>query len=254
MKKILLSVAGITLLSTSLFAKIGDVTEKKGYVSYTEIETTKIKDRIKEWDVFARFEKQGFKIDKAYQFNNINYKMIFDKKSETSVIITNDDTILIDNKMLVNKKGELISKIPLPFKKIDMKKYNKNITFSLGKKGLPEIYIISDPDCPGCIQLEEKGLDSLSEKYRVNVILISLYDPVGKLHPNSNAKIEDILSEPMDKRRNKLKEIQGGENENWISHKAKEDTLYHIKYKEMYKDLKFGGTPSIYSSEGRKLR
>ena len=255
MKKKILSVALITLLSTSLYSKVGDVKSQKGFVSYTQIENKDIKNRLEKLTIFKRFQTKGFEVGDVYKFNNIDYNLIIDKNSDTGFILTKDDKIIFDNKVMIDGNGDLISKIPDPFKPIDMKgKYSKDVTFSLGKEGNPEIYVISDPDCPYCIEFEKKALDKIAEKFRVHVILVSLYDNQRKLHPYSMAKIEDILSEKEEDRRKKLSKIQGEKNKNWKKHKELNSQTYDIRYKELYKDIKFTGTPFLVDSTGRKLK
>lgn len=258
MKKIGISLLLSGLLSINLIAN-DKLQEKKefnkiGFVSYSKIDNSIIEKKLGNSSLYKMFKSKGFKLKNSYKFKNMNNYLITDDNSKTSFIITNDNLIIFDKGMILNDKGELLSKIPEPFKPINMKKkYSNLVAFSVGNDKNPEIYVITDPDCPFCVEFEQKALKEISKKYKVNIILTSLYSEQRKMHPNSIAKIEDIMKEPKEKRLKKLEEIQGIKNKKWVKHDAVNKETYDIRYKELYKDLDFTGTPFIVDSNGKKL-
>jgi len=239
---------GALVLSVASFNLMADkVLSAKGQVSYSQIKTSTIEAKMKDMPQYKFWQKKGFKISNAYKFVNEPYYYVEDAKTGLAFILTEDDKIIIDKKMMINANGELFSKIHEP---VDMKgKYQDLVAFSLGKEGTPALYVITDPDCPYCVKFEQKTLDKLAKNNRVHVILTAL-----SFHPDSPAKIEDIMALSEDKRRAEMVRIQGLKNKVWKKHSPKDKTSYGVKLANLYKDVSFSGTPFVTDSTGRKLK
>ncbi len=110
----------------------------------------------------------------------------------------------------------------------DAKVVKEGVAFSYGK-GIKDIYIVTDPECPYCSKFE-KAIAGKLDDYRVHIILFPL-----SFHKKSPAMVDWIMQGKDD----------AGKKERFEEIMIKAST----KYKELIKEVK---KPYVYSSATQK--
>ena len=227
MKKIILS----GLLTLSLFAsdKMLSKTEINNVLKSTPL-YTQLAPRIKNGKIKAKAtKKDGFYIIE-----------LDTPKGKGLLYVTADKKYTILGRVL-KKNGQML--IPNFPKHADIIK--KGVMFTFGK-GNKELYIVTDPECPFCRQMEKEKRNMLAKNYRVHVILMPL-----PFHKYAKPMSYYILAGKTDKERaQRMKKTLLGGNEwkNFHPTKAQIKTFNEelAKAKKAANELGAQGTPSVY--------
>jgi protein-disulfide isomerase len=248
MKKSKLSIILATIITgTSLFA---------GTVSFSKIEPI-----IKNHKVYQNIKKLGFKVDKVYQDKDGLYTLTGEipartlpngRKIKSQKVITflseNGKYMIFGDVLKAN--GQKIE-VPIPAVSLSPLKSKEAFTMGTGKENL---YVFSDPDCPGCIGFFNSINPEMMKKYTIHYFLF----PLESLHKNSKAKSLYILSQPKDKRMETYQLIEGRNSK--IKYSGNDinitkDAKAELKEsQELAKEVKLTHTPFILNEKGEVIR
>ncbi len=235
MKKLLLSLG----IAASLFGSDKLLSQKElNNVLSSSVIYPKLSQDIKKGVVKVRgVFKEGFYI--------INIRT---PRGVGNIYITKDKKFTILGNILDNKKGTLLSG-NFPVNKQTVK---NGIIFTFGK-GNKEIYLVTDPQCPFCKQMEKEKKDILEKNYKVHVILLPL-----SFHRDAKAMSYYILAGKNNAEKVKrFKAVLSGSNE-WKNYhptakeKAKFDKIL-LNSKKAVEELGTRGTPSVYDKKFNKI-
>ena len=227
MKKLILT----GLLTLSLFAsdKILSQKEINSVLKATPI-YNQLAPQIKSGKIKTKAtKKEGFYII-----------VLYTSKGKGILYVTADKKYTILGRVL-KKNGEML--VPNFPKHAQIIKNGVMFTFGKGKK---EIYIVTDPQCPFCREMEREKRNLLAKNYKVHVILMPL-----PFHKYAKAMSYYILAAKTDKERAKRmqKTLLGGnewKNFHPTKEQIKEFNKELKKAKKAADELGAQGTPSIY--------
>jgi thiol:disulfide interchange protein DsbC len=152
-----------------------------------------------------------------------------------------------------DKNGQ---KMKFPKTKIVSGVIKDGVTFSYGT-GKKDLYIVTDPECPYCVEFEKKSAGKLKE-YTVHVILYPL-----SMHKRAPAMVEWIMQGKTDaEKAHKMEEIMVKNSREYIAMNAKKGKKFTYskatqekldKGKKAASMLGAKGTPSVYDASFVKL-
>lgn len=225
------------LCGSSLFAAQGDIL------------TAKDLDKLKA-DYPELIGKPGINITKGIdqgEFKQIELEVVGPRgPQQFEVFVVNGvKTIFAGN--AYNEKGE---KFNLPVNEALIK---EGIGIKIGN-GPKNVYIVTDPECPYCQNLEKNLADDVYSKYTINVIPMPL-----SFHKNAKPMLNWILAGKNEKEKgDRLHAVMAkGDKtyETYIPSKeelAKNEILFEKAYKAAG-ELKASGTPTVYDEKFQKV-
>jgi thiol:disulfide interchange protein DsbC len=145
---------------------------------------------------------------------------------------------------MIDKNGKIVT----PYI-VDKKVVKDAVAFTFGN-GKEDLYIVTDPECPFCRELEKEKGDILKKKYKIHVILY----PLEEIHPDSKKMIEYILSQPKNKQVQTFVNVLTGKDNKWENFEPTEKQIqkteeYLKKSQKAFQELRATGTPSVYDKD-----
>ena len=227
MKKIILS--GLVALSLFASDKMLSKTETNNILKSSPL-YNRIAPQIKKGNIKTKAtKKDGFYIIE-----------LDTPRGKGLIYITADKKYTILGRVL-KKNGQML--IPDFPKHAEIIKKGVMFTFGSGHK---ELYIVTDPECPFCREMEKEKRELLAKNYTVHVILMPL-----PFHKYAKPMSYYILAAKTDKERAKrMKQTLLGGNEWKKFHPTKEEIKKFnkelAKGKKAANELGAQGTPSVY--------
>lgn len=238
LKKLLTSVAVLSALTTSVFAAEGDLLVKEKLDS--------IKNNFPQI-----LNVPGLQVNKGIErkgFSQLEVEVNTPQGPQTFDAFVIDGIDVFFAGTAYDKEGKAIS---FP---VDVKAIEGGVALSYGNPQGENVYLVTDPECPYCQNLEKSISKDTLKKYKINVIPMPL-----SFHPNAipmlyyafdagdNAKIAERLSKVMKGEDNGYKNFKPS-----AELKAKVDKYIESGYKAAHV-LKAQGTPSLYDKEFRPV-
>lgn len=165
------------------------------------------------------------------------------------LIVTKDMKYVFLGRGFNSKTGEKL------YIQKDITKYKEYINFTYGK-GDKEYYLFTDPECPYCIKFEKKLINAnIKNKVKIHYILYPL-----PFHKEAKSMSQFVLSQKTNEERIKaFKDIVLNNSKDYKNKKYTQDELLKInkKLKEnkvAILDVLVKGTPSLYESNGKKIK
>jgi thiol:disulfide interchange protein DsbC len=238
MKKTLLSLTVIALLTSTLFAgeKVVDTTklpELKKMNAVLQDPALTIKGAIEKPESYI------LKLEARSPQGSQNITAFLNKKTSELYIGSAYD-----------KDGHAIE-----FPK-DPKIVKNGVAFTYGT-GKKEIYLITDPECPYCSRFEKTANGKLDD-YTVHVILFPLsfhkkspamieWIMMGKNDAEKRARFEEVMLKASTKYTELIKDVK----KPFVY--SSETQTYMIKSEKAVRELKMRGTPALYDAEFNSL-
>ncbi|CAA6804012.1 MAG: Thiol:disulfide interchange protein, putative [uncultured Sulfurovum sp.] len=230
-----------TLLGTSAFAE--DIV----------LNTEKLNEIKKTTRVLAKPSIQVSEgIDKGtYYFLKLNVKQNRGSKTVNAFLEKESGALYIGTRY--DKNGQ---KMTFPLTKKAIETIKKGISFSYGK-GTKDLYVVTDPECPYCVNFEKQALGKL-DNYRVHVILYPL-----SFHKKAPAMVEWIMQGQDDaEKKHRMEDVMVNNSQEYMAFMGKKGQKFNytdtIKVKidnaiAAAKALRATGTPSVYDDKFSKV-
>lgn len=150
------------------------------------------------------------------------------------------DVILAGN--AYDKDGKRVT-IP-----VDPKLVKEAVALTFGSGNEP-VYIVTDPECPYCQQLEKSISKSALEKYSINVVFMPL-----SFHQNAIPMIEWMYDAKDDKEfKDRYEKVMSGDDsykKDKVSNEAREKAkTYIMRGYGLAQELGVQGTPSVFDKD-----
>lgn len=225
------------LVSSSAFAAQGDIL------------TTKDIDKLKA-DYPELIGKPGITVTKGIdqgQFKQIELEVVGPRGPQQFEVFVMDNVKAIFAGNAYNEKGE---KFNLPINEALIK---EGIGIKIGN-GPKNVYIVTDPECPYCQNLEKNLADDVYSKYTINVIPMPL-----SFHKNAKPMLNWILAAKTEKEKGeRLHAVMAKGDKTYETYTptkeelAKNEALFEKAYKSA-NELKASGTPTVYDDKFQKV-
>jgi thiol:disulfide interchange protein DsbC len=137
----------------------------------------------------------------------------------------------------------------------DMAKVEEGAAFKIGS-GPKTVYLVTDPECPYCRDLEERMSknEKLESEYTVKIIPMPL-----SFHKNARQMFRYILAGKDDQERAKrMREVMSGKDSAWKEFKPSDEERRKLdeiidRGIEAAKELGARGTPSTFDEKGNQI-
>ena len=238
MKKLLTSVAVLSAISTSVFAAEGDLLSKEKL------------DSIK--SSFPQIlNVPGLQVNKGIErkgFSQLEIEVNTPQGPQTFDAFIIDGIDVFFEGTAYDKEGKAFT---FP---IDEAAVKNGVALSYGNPEGENVYLVTDPECPYCQNLEKNiGVEAL-KKYRINIIPMPL-----SFHPNAVPMLYYVFSASDEaKIAERLSKVMKGEDTGYKDFKPSSELKDKVdKYIENgYKAaqiLKAQGTPSLYDKDFKAI-
>ena len=224
------------IFGSSAFAAQGDI--------LTEADINKLKS-----DYPELIGKPGINVKKGIdqgQFKQIELEVVGPKGPQQFEVFVVNNVKAIFAGNAYNENG---AKFNLPINEAAIK---EGIGFKIGN-GPEVVYLVTDPECPYCQELEKKMSKEMYSKYTINIIPMPL-----SFHKNAKPMLNWILAGKDEKEKGeRLHAVMAKGDKSYETYTptkeelAKNEALFEKGYKAA-NELKATGTPSIFNDKFEK--